>query len=96
MSKLKTDERPQKMMNKGVLRNLMSIVSKNTDITKIFNVGRNLAVRCIKFQGLTDIPIDPEDYNEIAHMLYEVHKFHKNFGYYYAACHLLKKWIKVK
>ena len=52
ISKSQTGRRPQTLIDKDMLRYLTSIGSKNTDIDKIFNVGRNLVARCVKFHVL--------------------------------------------
>ena len=61
MQKSKTSGRPQIMIIKCMLRHLMSIGSKNIDISKILKVGRNLVARCVKFHGLTNTLTKPED-----------------------------------
>ena len=79
-----------------MLRHFISIRFKNTNISKIFNVGRNLIARCIKFHGLKDTNREPEDNDEITEMLREFRKFNNFFGYSYAVGHLHTNGIKFK
>ena len=65
MQHLETGSRPQIMINKCMLKYLISIGSKNIDIVKIFNVGRNTVARCIKFRGFANVLRKPEDNNEV-------------------------------
>ena len=84
------------MIKKDMLRRLISIGSKNIDIHKTFNAGRNLVPRCIKHHALADVLREPEDDNGILQMAREVHQFHEHIVYYYVAGHLRTKGIKVK
>ena len=59
MSKLEIDGRPQTMVNKDTLKHWIAIGSKNTEIAKIFNVGRNTLACCIKFHVFTDVLSKP-------------------------------------
>ena len=81
MSKLETGSRPQKMINKDMLKHLIAIGSKNTGITKMINADRNLVAHFIKFHGLIDVLSKPEDDNETTKMLREMQPFHQNSGY---------------
>ena len=91
MSKSKIGGRPQIIINKDILSHLTSIGFNSTDIAKIFNVGINLVVRCVKHDGLTDVLMELEDDNIILKVLREVNKFHKNVGYYHSSGHLRTK-----
>ena len=82
------------MISKSILRHLMHVGSKNTDIAKIFNACRSLVARFIKCYGLIYFIRDPEDDNEIVQISHEVHQSHKNFGYSCATGHLCTKGIK--
>ena len=93
--KSKNGERHQTMINKDVLRHLMSIDSKSADVAKTFNAGSNLVARFIKHDGLADVLSEPEDDNAILKILREVHEFHKIIGYYCAVGHPRKKGMKV-
>ena len=84
------------MINKDALRHLTSTGCKNIDVAKMFNVGRHLVARFIKFHGLTDVIRESEVHNEIMQMCLEVHKFYNNFGYCCAASHLRAKVTKAK
>ena len=53
------------MINKDIQRHLIPIGSRNTDVTKIFNVGKHLVARCVKHHGLKNILRDPEYDNVI-------------------------------
>ena len=88
MSKSKTRGRPQIMINKHMLRNFTSIVSKSTVISQQFNAGRNLVVRCVKHEWLRDILRDPDDDNMILQVSREDHQFHKIIDSFFAAGYL--------
>ena len=96
MSKLKIGGRPQIMIRKDMLKHSVDIGSKNIEISKIFNVSRNLVASFNKFHGLTDVVREPEDDNKIIQMLYEVQQFHPNSGYHHAVINLRIKRIKVE
>ena len=53
------------MISKSMLRHLMHVGSKNTDIAKIFNACRSLVARFIKCYGLIYFLRNPEYDNEI-------------------------------
>ena len=58
----------------------MSIGSKNTNVAKILNAGRNLVARCIKYHGLTNVMSNSEDSNVILKMRHEAHQLYKKNG----------------
>ena len=65
MSKYETGGRPQIMIKKDTLKRSTAIGLKNTDVDKMFNVGRILVSRCVKVHGLTNFLREHEDDNEI-------------------------------
>ena len=83
------------MINKDILKHSIDIGLKKTDIAKIFNVGRILVARCVKFHGLTYVLRAPED-DEITQMLRDVHQFQPNVACFFAVIHLRTKEINVK
>ena len=84
------------MINKYILRHEKSISYNNTDITKMFNVGRSLLARSIKHYGLIDSLREPEDYNKTLQELREIHQSHENIGYCHAVGYPRAKVTKAK
>ena len=67
-----------------MIMHLMSIGSNDNNVSKMFNAGRDLLARCVKYHGLTIFFIEPGDENVISQISCEAHQFHKNIGHYYA------------
>ena len=53
------------MINKVMIRNLTSIGSNSTYISKMFNLARNLVAHCVKNHILTDALGAPKDDNSV-------------------------------